>query len=303
MRLDHSIKNVFILPGVLIPLATSQVRLSYRLSASVIIGVLSCTLIACSNYVLNEILDAPFDRLHPTKCHRPAASGEILLVAAWAQWIVLMILGIALALVISTKFAIPAAILWIMGCIYNVPPSRTKDVPYLDVATEAVNNPLRMLMGWYMVTSTLVPPLSLVAAYWMLGCYFMALKRFSEYREIGSLGIAGAYRKSFYVYTERTLLKSVVFYAASAMLMLGFFIARYRLELILSIPLAALLMATYFDLSFEQHSAVQNPEKLYREPRLMLELAAMCIVAVVLLKIDLPWIHRLFASTSLIGNL
>lgn len=63
---------------------------------------------------------------------------------------------------------------------------------YVDVLSESVNNPLRMLLGWFMVTSVLVPPVSLLICYWMAGCYLMALKRFSEYREIGDPEVAGA---------------------------------------------------------------------------------------------------------------
>jgi len=37
-------------------------------------------------------------------------------------------------------------------------------------------------------------------AYWMIGCYFMGLKRFSELNEIGDRAVAGAYRgKSKYI--------------------------------------------------------------------------------------------------------
>ena len=70
---------------------------------------------------------------------------------------------------------------------------------YLDVVTESVNNPLRMLLGWYAITSVIVPPVSLLIAYWMIGCYFMALKRFSELNELhksGDHSVAGAYRAS-----------------------------------------------------------------------------------------------------------
>ena len=48
--------------------------------------------------------------------------------------------------------------LWVMGCVYNVPPMRTKDRPWLDVLSEAINNPLRLLIGWYMVPSGLIAP-------------------------------------------------------------------------------------------------------------------------------------------------
>jgi decaprenyl-phosphate phosphoribosyltransferase len=146
---------------------------------------------------LNEVLDAPYDRQHPKKQSRPAAQGLVSIPAAYVQWLVMMVAGMALAWTISRFFAYTAAALWIMGCLYNISPIRTKDKVYLDVLSESVNNPLRMLLGWFMVTATLVPPISLLICYWMAGCYLMALKRFSEYREIGDPQIAGAYRKSW----------------------------------------------------------------------------------------------------------
>jgi decaprenyl-phosphate phosphoribosyltransferase len=299
MRLDHSIKNIFVLPGIVVPMELAKVPLTAHLAWTILLGLVACTLIASSNYVLNEILDAPFDRLHPIKKSRPVASGQVLVPLAWMQWLALMAAGIALAWRVGPQFTAAAAALWIMGCVYNVRPLRTKDVVYLDVVTESINNPLRMLLGWYMVATTLVPPTSLLVSYWMIGCYFMALKRFSEYREIGSAAAAAAYRRSFRQYTERRLLESVVFYAAFSMLMFGLFIARYRLELIVSFPLVALMMSTYFDLAFKPHSAVQNPEKLFREPRLMAELAVVVVVVVLMLHVDLPWLHRWFTSSKL----
>lgn len=299
MRLDHSIKNIFVLPGILVPVEMTKMGLSWRLGFTILLGLVSCTLIASSNYVLNEILDAPFDRLHPIKKQRPAACGQVVIPLAWVQWLVLMGLGIAAAWLISWQFTAASAGLWLMGCVYNIPPLRTKDVVYLDVISESINNPLRMLLGWYMVTSSLVPPTSLLISYWMIGCYFMALKRFSEYREIGSAAVAQSYRRSFAHYTERRLLESVTFYASFSMLMFGVFIARYRLEMIVAFPLVALMMATYWDLAFKPHSAVQNPEKLFREPRLMAELALLVVVVVVVLHVDLPWLHRMFTSSHL----
>jgi 4-hydroxybenzoate polyprenyltransferase len=298
MRLDHSIKNIFVLPGIIVPLSVLRPPLpSPALDRNIVVGFIATTLIACSNYVINEVLDAPFDRLHPIKKNRPAAEGLISVPFAYAQWIVMMIAGIALALTISLPFAVSAATLWIMGCFYNIPPFRTKDRVYIDVLTESVNNPLRMLLGWYMVTSALIPPVSLLACYWMAGCYLMALKRFSEYREIGDSKLAGEYRRSFRHYSEISLLTSVTIYASAAMLYFGAFIMRYRLELILAFPLIALLMGTYFRLAFRPHSAVQHPEKLYREPLLMTEAILISVIMIALLFIDIPVIGRIFSPT------
>ena len=41
-----------------------------------------------SNYVINEILDAPTDRSHPTKQHRPIPSGQVKLPIAYIEWLV-----------------------------------------------------------------------------------------------------------------------------------------------------------------------------------------------------------------------
>ena len=296
-RLDHSIKNVFVLPGIVVALSMTGGPFTLVMVRNILLGFLATTLIACSNYVLNEVLDAPFDRLHPVKRFRPAARGIVNVPLAFLQWIAMMLIGIAISWQISIQFTVAAAALWIMGCIYNIRPFRTKDVAYLDVVTESINNPLRMLLGWYMVAPKLIPPASLLCCYWMLGCYFMALKRFSEFREIGNAGAAGAYRNSFKKYTERSLLESVTFYASFAMLLFGAFITRYRLELILSFPFVALMMTTYFDLAFKPNSSVQNPEKLYREPILMAELILTSAIITSLLFIHIPFLARLFTPT------
>jgi decaprenyl-phosphate phosphoribosyltransferase len=302
-RLDHSIKNLFVLPGVIVPLSIYPELLTRALIWKLVLAFVSITLVACSNYVINEVLDAPFDRLHPTKKNRAAARGHVNIPVAYVQWIAMMLIGVAIGLLIGKMFALTAAFLWIMGCFYNIPPARTKDVPYLDVLTESINNPLRMLLGWYTVTSvmtppdSLVPPISLLISYWMIGCYFMGLKRFSELNEIGDRAVAGSYRASFKRYTPESLLVSVVFYASTAMLFFGAFIIRYRIELILGFPLVALTMAIYFKLAFKPESSVQNPEKLYKEPLLMAAFAGTVVVMGLMLFIRLPRLETTFLPT------
>ena len=285
------------LPGVIIPLSLYPSLISKDLIWKLVLAFVSITLVACSNYVINEVLDAPFDRLHPTKKNRAAARGHVVTSVAYVQWILMMVVGVAIGLLVGKMFALTAAFLWVMGCFYNIPPARTKDVPYLDVLTESINNPLRMLLGWFAVTSVLVPPISLLISYWMIGCYFMGLKRFSELSEIGDRAVAGAYRASFKRYTPESLLVSVVFYASTAMLFFGAFIIRYRIELILGFPLVALVMAIYFKLAFKPESSVQNPEKLYKEPLLMGAFAATVVVMLLLLFIRLPLLENTFTPS------
>lgn len=297
LRLDHSVKQVFVIPGIVIAASLTGAALDRGLVVRTLLGLAAVMAAASSNYVLNELLDAPFDRLHPTKRLRPAACRSISIPLAYVQWLAVGALGLVLALEVSMPLFLSVLSLWVMGCLYNIPPVRTKDVPYLDVLTESINNPIRLCVGWYIVTATVIPPVSLLVAYWMLGAYFMALKRFSEYRQIGR-DSAVKYRRSFEFYNEQSLLTSVLFYAATAMLFFGAFIMRYRMEMVFAFPFIALLMAVYFQLSFVEDSPVQNPEKLYREPRIMTLLAICCFVLVAMLYINLPWLARVFPKSG-----
>lgn len=48
----------------------------------------------------------------------------------------MMLIGVVIASQISAAFTIVAVLLWIMGCVYNIRPIRTKDAVYLDVLSE-----------------------------------------------------------------------------------------------------------------------------------------------------------------------
>jgi decaprenyl-phosphate phosphoribosyltransferase len=296
MRLDHSVKQLFVLPGVMLAWTLSGTRGSAPLFLHILVGMVAVTFVASSNYVLNEILDAPFDRLHPTKHIRPAASGVVHIPLGYLQWLLLGVAGLLLARFGGHGVLWSCLALWFMGCVYNIPPVRTKDTPYLDVLSESINNPLRFCVGWCLVAPLVIPPASMLISYWMLGAYFMSLKRFSEYRQIGP-AIARLYRRSFEYYTEKSLLNSVVFYAAAGMLFFGAFIMRYRLELVFAFPLIALLMSVYFDLAFEADSAVQNPEKLLGEPKLVILITACIVLLFVLLHMRMPWLNAAFPKS------
>src|SRR6202789_472396 len=300
-RLDHSVKQIFIVPGIVIAMSITQEHASAALLIRSMLGLFAAVAIASSNYVLNELLDAPFDRLHPVKCLRPAGIRSVNASLAYAQWFVCGMVGLALAYPVSISLFFSVLSLWIMGLLYNIPPIRTKDIPYLDVLSESINNPIRFCIGWYIVTATAIPPLSLLVAYWALGAYFMDLKRFSEYRQIGSESVI-RYRPSFSAYSEQSLLAWAIFYAATAMLFFGAFIMRYRIEMVFAFPFIALLMAVYFNLSFKPDSPVQNPEKLYREPLVMGLLIVCCAVLCVTSFVNMPWLARMFPESGSHGQ-
>jgi 4-hydroxybenzoate polyprenyltransferase len=284
---------------LLIALSIYPQALSLSLLPAVLIGFLAAGLIASSNYVINEILDAPFDALHPTKRLRPTPAGRVNIRLGYAQWIALMLVGLALASLVSQALVLVLLWLWVMGCIYNIPPVRAKDIPYVDVLVESINNPIRLLIGWYIVSPPFQMPASLLISYWMIGAYLMAIKRFAEMRDISKNISAKQYRKSFGYYTEQNLLVSIMFYAATAMLFFGAFVMRYRLELILSFPLIAFIMAMYLNLAFKEDGSAQAPEKLWKEIPLMAASFLCLILMVFLMNFSLPAFTSFFSQSVL----
>lgn len=303
-RIDHWIKQLFVLPGMafalfLVPQIDSISQIILRL----ILVFFSTSAIASANYVINEWLDAKFDKFHPVKKNRSVVSGN--LKTSWIifEYIVFALVGFGLAILSSGIGAVfyMEAWLFIMGIIYNVRPVRTKEIPYLDVLSESINNAIRLLIGWFAVTTSYFPPVSIVLGYWMGGAFLMAMKRYAEYRMIGNKEQAALYRKSFKYYTSHTLLASSFFYALLSVFFCGTFMIKYRIELILDIPLLCGLFCYYLIISYKEDSSVQKPEKLFREKGLMIYLLILIIVTVVLLFVDIPVLSWLLGK-DLIGT-
>jgi decaprenyl-phosphate phosphoribosyltransferase len=293
-RPDHWLKNVFMLIGVVLAYFYTPTLFWGFDTGRLLVAFFATCLVASSNYVLNEILDAPTDSNHPEKQNRPIPSGRVWLPAAYLEWLLLGCLGFALAWLVNVPFLLAAISLWIMGIIYNVRPVRSKELPYVDVLSESVNNPIRLVLGWFVVTATTVPPVSLLMSYWMVGAFFMASKRFAEYRSINNKERAAAYRKSFRFYDDNRLLVSMFFYASAAAMFLGIFIIRYHLELILSVPLIAGFFAMYLRVALKEDSAAQAPERLFRESGLMIYLVACVAVFVLLMFVRINGLYELF---------
>ncbi len=293
-RPDHWVKNGFMLLGVLLAVSYQPDVLDATGLLRLLAAVASTCLVASSNYVLNEILDAPRDAFHPVKRHRPIPSGRVSLPVAWAEWLLLGAAGLAAAWWLSLPFLLSAAWLWVMGFLYNVPPIRTKEWPYVDVLTESINNPIRLLLGWFALIDAEIPPVSLALSYWMAGAFLMATKRYAEYRHIADPEAAAAYRRSFRHYDEERLLISMFFYAVNAALFGGIFILRYHLELVLCVPAVAGLFAYYLRLGMLADSPAERPESLYQHRGFMAYLLACTVLFVSLLFVRIPVLYDWF---------
>jgi 4-hydroxybenzoate polyprenyltransferase len=294
-RPDHWVKHVFILPGIALAELLHRRSLD-ELAMSIFLGLVSAALLASANYVLNEWLDARFDRFHPTKSNRPAVARRLSPALVYLEYALLAVVGLGVGALVSRLFLLVGLLFLASGWVYNIPPVRSKDRVYLDVITEALNNPIRLTLGWAMVDSTTLPPSSLLIAYWMGGAFLMAVKRFAEYRTVSSTaGVENLilYRRSFAQYTENSLLISSVVYALMAAFFLAVFLIKYRIEYLLSIPLFVALFAVYLEVGLKPGSSAQAPEKLFKERRLVTIAVLLGVVLVVLTFVDIPVLERL----------
>jgi hypothetical protein len=57
------------------------------------------------------------------------------------------------------------------------------------------------------------------------------------------------------------------------------------------------VMAVYLSLAFKENSAAQAPERLAREPILMASVITCSLLIGVLLLLNIPILHRIFAPT------
>jgi len=289
-RLDHSTKHVFIIPGIILAYMLRGIRSEHPVQ-SLLFGLMTVVCIASANYVINEFLDREFDQHHPTKSQRSAVqrrmSGKLVAI----EWTLLVIIGLACASLSSKLLFLTAFLFALQGIVYNVNPMRSKDKVYLDVISESVNNPLRLIVGWAIIDPTSLPPSSLILSYWFGGAFLMAAKRLSEYREI--VAAHGAellvrYRASFRNYTEVSLTACCIAYSLFSVSLLAIFLIKYRIEYILAMPFVVALFTSYFAMSTVPGSSAQKPEKLFRETQIIAIVLSLAAVFLITSFVDMP---------------
>jgi 4-hydroxybenzoate polyprenyltransferase len=289
-RLDHSTKHVFIVPGIMLAYLLRGVHTDF-LGVSIGLGLMAAICVASANYVINEWLDRDFDKFHPTKAWRPAVQNRLDESIVLIEWAALLGIGLVCAFANSKSMFMIATIFALQGIVYNVPPLRTKDRAYLDVISESINNPLRLMIGWAMVDPTTLPPSSVILTYWAGGAFLMAAKRLSEFREIAASHgreLLERYRTSFVSYSETSLTVSCLVYALCAVFFLAIFLIKYRIEYILTVPVVIALFAKYLTLAMEPGSSAQKPEKLFKERGLIVLVASLAALFLALTFINIP---------------
>ena len=139
--------------------------------------------VASGGYLLNDLLDLPYDRQHPAKRHRPMAAGKAPLLPMIGTGAALAAGGLAMAFALSAT-----AGLWVLGylvatCAYSL---SLKRKTFIDVITLAMLYVARVFAGAAAASVVLSP--WFLAFFLFLFLALAAVKRQSELRALRETG-------------------------------------------------------------------------------------------------------------------
>jgi len=140
LRIHQWLKNVLIF----VPLVAAHRFKEINLLVLACLAFVSFGLCASSVYVLNDLLDLPDDRRHPTKRHRPFASGRLPLAAGLLMIPSLLALSINIGIILPRPFLAMIGIYYALTLAYSM---WIKRLIVLDVIVLAALFTMRMMAG------------------------------------------------------------------------------------------------------------------------------------------------------------
>ncbi len=180
--------------------AQRDTAFTLRAAAAAACMAASFCLVSSSFYLLNDVSDAPADRLHPVKRFRPVASGAITATAAVRAALVLFAFGIAFpagVIGVSPTPSHVAAFFTVLGysvlqCFYS---GLLKKFAYVDVLVISAGFVLRAVAGAAVLEARISP--------WLYACTFclslflaFCKRRHEKINAAGSRSALGGYGRS-----------------------------------------------------------------------------------------------------------
>lgn len=236
-------------------------------------------LVSSATYLVNDLLDAPRDRLHPQKRHRPIAAGLLSVRAAAAAAVVMFAAGVALSFLLQPWFGVAVLGYLALTLSYS---ALLKRLPVADVLALGSVYVLRAVAGAVVIQVPISPWLYAVTG---LGAMMIVLgKRRGELAT--AEGDAGRQRAVLGFYSLRLL---DVLVGVSAVGVLVAYVAYTltasglpdNMAMALTVPFAAFGLYRYLRLLYRDGMAGETPEELFLRDR-PLQLGAVLGLATVL---------------------
>lgn len=148
MRFYQYIKNLFIF----IPAFFSFKFFDEISIINSLIAFIAFCLCASAIYIINDIIDAPLDRIHPTKSRRPIASGKVKPIVALFFALIFIVIGIFILICLLPKVVFPVLIYVLINLLYSF---KFKHIPILDIFIIASGFVIRLFVGALAINTSL----------------------------------------------------------------------------------------------------------------------------------------------------
>jgi 4-hydroxybenzoate polyprenyltransferase len=160
---------------LVVPLLTSHNFLQPRLVGQVLTAFVAFCLCASATYLINDLLDIPADRQHPSKRHRPFAAGT--LQAAWGVVLagVLAVTSLSIGWTLGLDFVAMLALYFLLTLAYSF---KLKQIVMVDILCLAGLYTLRILAGGIPAAAPVSPWLLAFSMFFFLS--LACVKRASE---------------------------------------------------------------------------------------------------------------------------
>lgn len=268
LRINHWVKNLVIFTAIIFSGQLFNLDLLLKsFNAFFIFCLLSST-----SYVLNDIIDYPFDREHPIKKFRPIASGDLSMPEATFIVFVLSLVSLILALFFSLPFFFLSLFFILLHFFYSF---TLKKQPVIDIFTISFSFMIRTFAGE--VATGFHIPIWLLLTIFFGSLFMAAVKRHAELVAHGTKARLSLYRYNehfldFLTYTFGTA--TIIAYATYAYVErppeiktpFNTFINQYlpgfegRKWLMITIPLVVYGIARYAQLLYEKAEG-ESPER------------------------------------------
>jgi decaprenyl-phosphate phosphoribosyltransferase len=273
LRPRQWVKNLFVAAPLFFALRLFDVQAVLRTGIAV---ALFCLISGCV-YVLNDIVDAPVDRKHPQKRHRPIASGRLPVGVARTFLVVAVPACVAAAVLLSPYYAAVLASYFALNIAYSF---KLKTIAYLDVLSIAIFFILRVLAGAFAID---VP-----ASEWLLACTFllaMFLGFGKRAHELAQSPDAEQQRAALAGYSMPHLRAILYTLAALVVVVYALYtrsahtIALFGTDALLwTVPFPLIGILRFSHLATTRHDAESPTEEMLRDPLFMTNLALYVLV-------------------------
>lgn len=169
-------KNVLLLAAP----AAAGVLGNARTDRDVAVAIVAFCMVSSATYFLNDARDVEADRSHPTKRHRPIASGVVSVELAVGAGVALGCLGLALAALVSWGLLVTLSAYLLLTVGYTV---WLKSVVVLDIVIVALGFVIRAVAGGVAADVPLSRWFLIVASFGSL--FMVAGKRHGEHLDLG----------------------------------------------------------------------------------------------------------------------